>query len=329
MNIQLDPQVVESYLQSKTTIHPGWKSQDANERRICCPFCESRVGSVDTKYHLGINILLGLFKCYRCEEKGFVTKLVSLWDRLSPGEALRVLRDHKANEISIDKLVLNHRELRPVDTFPSKIEPPEYSEWIISDHPYLNQRRIDTHMIHDYGLGVCTNGRCKNRIIIPDFNEKGELIYWTARAMGDEDPKYLHAPNSRSGSTLFNFWRAKNYEMIILTEGVFDAMRVGFDAVCTYGKSLKAGQRIMLLETKAKEIVIMYDADVSQSHIEEVAEEIAPFFNVSSVTLPYGDPDSFTKEECREMINNRKPIKKFLRNIDFLVLRFPESVIYV
>jgi DNA primase len=328
--MNINSSAVESYLRDRTEVRSGWKSNDSSEKRICCPFCVEKRGTEDTKFHLGINITNGKFHCYRCESGGFITKLIRFWDKVSFSDAVKVIEDVQEKEISIDRLDLGITKPKKVEVEKlSRVKPPEYFESLKDvGHPYLENRRIGIDMVNSYALGVCKIGAYKNRIVIPDFDNAGELIYWTARAMGDENPKYLHLPNSYSGKTIFNFWRAKKHDMIVLTEGPFDAMRVGFNGVATYGHSIKDGQRKLILNSSVKEVVLMYDSDVPIDDIESMAAELTSFKKVSVVYIQNGDPADHTREELLSMINKRKTIDEiFFEIFSKIRLHFRKSCI--
>jgi DNA primase len=318
--MNINSTAVENYLRDKTEVRSGWRANDQNEKRICCPFCIEKHGTEDTKYHLGVNISNGMFHCYRCESGGFITKLIRFWDNISFSEAVKLVEEAKEREISIDRLELGiMKPKKEVEEKLSSIKPPEYYESLVGNgHPYLEspKRRVDLKMVNDYSLGICRMGAYKDRIIIPDFNDDGGLIYWQARAIDDTvKPKYLNASNSRSGLTLFNFWRAKKHDMIVLTEGPFDAMRVGFNGVATYGHSIKNGQRKLILNSPVKEVVLMYDADVPIDDIESMAAELTSFKKVSIVYIQNGDPADHTQEELLSMIDKRKTMDEIFFEI--------------
>jgi DNA primase len=318
--MNIDSTAVENYLRSRTEVHKGWRPNDSDEKRICCPFCTEKKDE-DTGYHLGVNVRTGQFNCFRCDTAGFITRLIRYWDNVSLSEAVRIIESKARTDISIDRIELNGvKKEENDDTIElSEIKPPEYYESLVGKgHPYLesSKRRVDLKMVSDYSLGICRMGAYKDRIIIPDFNDDGGLIYWQARAIDDTvKPKYLNASNSRSGKTLFNFWRAKKYKTIILTEGAFDAMRVGFDGVCTYGHSIKEGQKKLLMDNNINEVVLMYDADVSINDLEVMAGELTSIFKVSIAHLQSGDPADHTTDELRGILEKRKTADEFFSEI--------------
>jgi len=55
-----------------------------------------------------------------------------------------------------------------------------------------------------YSIGYCESGKYKNRIILPSYNENGELNYFTARDFYDySNKKYLN-PTFDKGNNIIN-----------------------------------------------------------------------------------------------------------------------------
>src|ERR1019366_3081795 len=75
--------------------------------------------------------------------------------------------------------------------------------------------------------------RFRRRIIFPIANEAGKIIAFGARAMGDEQPKYLNSPETpiySKSNVLYHLDRAKEglrqSDFAILVEGYMDAIAV-------------------------------------------------------------------------------------------------------
>jgi hypothetical protein len=116
--------------------------------------------------------------------------------------------------------------------------------------------------------------------------EDGEVVYFVARGIeADSDPKYWNPPKGStkksSESCVFNLDRAANYETIIICEGVFDAISVGFDAVALFGKQVHQGQLERFSAKKIRRGIVLVDPDVSvedkremNTALEEVIEHL-------------------------------------------------------
>jgi len=255
---------------------------------VNCPKC------ADTKRHLYLNIKKKVFHCFKCGYSG----------------TLKGFFDENYNDVNIRLLV----DTEPLKEQPSlkdqhalkKIGFPEYFKFLDKNRSqianefrrYLYSRGITDEMISRYRVGFCYAGAYARRVIIPCFMN-GELVYWIARAIFETDKKILN-PSVPKKSVVFNYDLARMYDEIVICEGVFDAMSVGYNAVALLGKSISEEQCYMLAKMNAenrKKFVICLDSDAWKDEIE-VAKKLYVFgLDVYLARLEKGDPNSISREE--------------------------------
>jgi len=136
---------------------------------------------------------------------------------------------------------------------------------------YFAKRRITPQTARAYGMGYCKTGKYANRLVVP-VSYAGKNYGFVARAMwpvtDKRERKYLNADGMLSSLVLFNLAQAARYAHLIIVEGVFDAVAVGPNAICTLGVSVSDRQLELLSLTGARTITVMYDSDaVAQAEI--------------------------------------------------------------
>lgn len=115
--------------------------------------------------------------------------------------------------------------------------------------------------------------RFRNRIIFPIHNQRGEVIAFGGRILGDGSPKYLNSPETPlfdKGKNLYALHLAKEAirreRQAVVFEGYMDviaAHQAGIpQAVATLGTSLTELQG-RLLHSFAEEVVLIFDADTA------------------------------------------------------------------
>jgi len=274
-----------------------------------CPFCGK-------EYHLGFCPESHWFGCYKCNEKGDSVHLIKKILGTTFLETLEYLKEGMEEggaNISVIENALGI--IKPYSNLKDKVKPIAFPEGYIPLRdkriPYLDQRGITQDQVQYYKMGVCLHGRYQNRLIVCDVNENQEPIYWIARDMTGKVPKSqkVYNPpslneNIGSGDILFNFFLAKNYEVGIITEGVFDSLWIGNNGLATYGAGLKKHHMYWLLLGNFKEFILLYDPDVSDEKLEKNAVLLATFFNTRICKLTKGDPDEHSKEELTQLISN-------------------------
>lgn len=135
-----------------------------------------------------------------------------------------------------------------------------------------------------------------DRILIPIFDEQGNAVTFSGRAIFGEDPKYLHGHNTsifRKSNQLYNYHRAKNYaygDKIYVVEGFMDVAggnKIGIEnIVATMGTSFSKEQLDMVKRLNC-EIVLVRDNDKAgkEAMLKEIPELLKDGFKVSAVDL--------------------------------------------
>jgi len=179
---------------------------------------------------------------------------------------------------------------------------------------YLMNRNFDSTVINHFRLRYQPVGPYGRRIIIPVY-VNGVLVTFQARTLDSNTrPKYLFPREGAScfQSVLYNWDQAKNYEVLIMVEGVTDAWRLwlrGFqNVVCTFGKSLKKEQRRLILDNPKTKTVIMFWDGEAMEKVYNTVGDLVDSIDVRVAELPYGmEPD--TCPDPGWFIKNAKKIK--------------------
>lgn len=218
-----------------------------------CPCCaERKFVRADNKYNLECNIEKGMYQCWVCgETDGMMGKISSLIKKYASRETLdeynnilKFVRDNELysgfgerdeNSDFIDtcqeiKLPYGYRRLRPDD------------ENAKEAYEYIKKRGLNDFFINKFRIGYVgennDNPTMRNRIIIPSYNQFGELNYWVGRDYrGDSLLRYKN-PKVEKKMFIFNEQMVNWYDNVTLVEGVFDHMVVP-NSIPLLGKSLK------------------------------------------------------------------------------------------
>lgn len=231
-----------------------------------CPFCGRQ-----NKFY--INPTLGIYVCQRCRESGRINVLLE-------------------SNIKFDFVPPPPKPLPDSCEFPGEIK--QLSE-LPSEHPaliYLQQRKFDpVELQSKFGVCFCSRGRTFARmfntshtIILPIWMY-GRPMGWQARLLYNPDklspeecamlgmardddgdyirpPKYWTSPGLEKGRILYNYDVARQNEVVVITEGPFDAIAVGSCGVATLGKSVSSNQ-LDLVQTGWKCAVVLLDPDAA------------------------------------------------------------------
>ena len=123
---------------------------------------------------------------------------------------------------------------------------------------FYESRKIPSECI----LYICYEGRYRNRIIIPIFNENREIIYFQARRIPKTGlkPKYDN-PVAPKELIILNRHRFDRSKSIIVFEGLIDAFMVKNQGTSCLGKEVSEELIVELKKLTDENVIIALDND--------------------------------------------------------------------
>ncbi len=294
---------------------------------VVCPWC----GPSDP-HRLGINYRLGIYHCWHgashCGKSPH--RLVQALLGCTSQEASRIVEaDNAGFEILDDESFVGEafRKLGEVMTEPRHhstkgLMPLEEFMPVRNAglcrtlvYPYLERRgygRRDVAWLADrYGLMFASTGMFAYRIIVPVVVDH-RMVNWTGRSVAaSEALRYkslstdlekaraqgLPVASKVIKDCLFDYDNvARGGETLVISEGPFDAMRLGFlgersgiRATCLFGKMPTAAQvdLLMRLAPRYDEVVCLLDADASMESFLSMPDDL----RCRQLELPRGVKD--------------------------------------
>ena len=274
----------------------------------------------DYKRHMSINLVTGLWRCFKSGETGNFTQLYSKIEKCSYREAYEALiyeeflsrgvfREPKKFEIvDPDKIVSNLDDAKDFE--------------VVEDHPHVTGR-----MLNGFKFYVAKEGSYKGRLIIPFINSKGKMFYFQARTLSDAQPKYLNCKNLKSSQVLYPFDYG-SHEPLYVTEGVFDCMSLqacGLNATTTLSCFTSKEQMLQLSQYQGP-LVCAFDNDIAGLHGTRKFMEKAHWINRDDLFMV--SPSGVCKD-WNQMLVQRGPDAllrdvKELNKLDHLNLEMAE-----
>ena len=294
------------------------------------------------------------YKCYGCQKGGNVFTFMMEHENVSFPEAVRMLAERVGYELPKQQESAYGAELRTKKERMLALykEAAEYYYRMLRTETgkfgmeYLTGRRLTAETMRQFGLGYSDgklyeavkeryddpflresglftfreNGgagdKFFNRVMFPIFDNRGKVIAFGGRVMGDAKPKYLNSPETlvfNKSRNLYHLNEARKSRRgyLILCEGYMDVIsltQAGFDnAVATLGTAL-TDQQAQLLSRYTKDIVLTYDSDgAGQTAINRaipILYQAGIRARVVDMT-PYKDPDEFIKDLGAEEYEKR------------------------
>jgi len=171
----------------KSKLHYPSKGQISYD----CPVCSydlKGMDKLDGKGNLEINYAQHVFKCWVCGEthntKGHLGYLIDRYGKRKDKELYKLIRPDEFKRV--DK---EYDELKLPKDFKLATDVNQYHILFREMRNYLKRRGVTDEMIEKHQIGYSLEGDYAYRIIIPSFDEEGELNYYTGRSWN---------PNSKS-----------------------------------------------------------------------------------------------------------------------------------
>ena len=289
------------YLLDRVIGSKGQKLKKPNEYMYWSPFV------VHHKPKLQVNIITGKWHCWVSNAGGH--NLFQLFKKLNAtNDQFTELRG-MVDETSYG---YENKEVKKE----GKVELPKEFLSLVYKHPspvyknammYLQRRGITYEDILKYNIGYCDQGLYTNRIIIPSYDEDGQLNFFVGRDIFESKMKYRNSPTPKDvvGFELFINWD----EPIVLCEGPFDAIAVKRNAIPLFGKTILSNLKRKIIEKKVKQVYISLDRDAFQDSLKMVEEFMKNDIDVYFVNLPEKDPSDLGFEKVIPLLKETEKMK--------------------
>jgi len=306
--------MIDSYSQQFLERYLGKGGYESNGNiPFFCPFCSHRKKKLQIKLDPH-SPSFGAWHCWVCNKGGKSIETLLHAMKIdntiikSIGEYVNTFIHKNKDKIKIDKSESTFLSLPKEfkSLYLKETKNPEYRNAI---YYILKKRKISPIEILRYNIGYCETGRFANRIIIPSYDNIGNLNYFTARSYYEDDPiPYLNVNLSKDiiGFDLFINWKLP----ISLFEGPFDAIAYRRNAIPLFGKQISEKLKMKIITEKVKNIYIGLDPDAIKDSIKIIEEFYRQGLNVYFLQMT-GENDAAKEgyKKLMEITNNSIKIK--------------------
>ena len=276
----------------------GEYRRSGDELLFFCPFCQHH------KRKLSVNLKTNNYKCWVCDERGknvrrlLKTRLTHSqlyeWDKLNNVVDLTQLDDN----IFQEQITTLEEVIQLPEEFVSLANKnlPLSSKFAMR---YLLDRGYTKEDIIMWKVGYCSNGEYEGRVIVPSFNDNGDINYFVARSYADKFPKYMNPKVSKD--IVFNELYLDWNKDIILVEGVFDAMKAK-NAIPLLGSTLNQKSNLFKkIVYYEPDVYIALDPDAEKKASQLIENLIQYDLNLYKIDVSgFGDVGEMTKEQFEE-----------------------------
>jgi len=298
---------IYSFLQN--ILGSSYQKLRGGETLWSCPFCHHH------KKKLAIKLPEGQWHCWVCEEKG--SNLHTLLKKLNApkhqhkelaeilGEPIKI---EEEDDDEVDERIFLPKEFEPLWTLPFShaIQDKDYER--ANAFRYLNNRGVTAIDIAKYQLGFCRDGKYANRIVVPSYDENGQLNFFSSRAYYDANPLPYLNPSGLKNKIIFNELLISWSLPIVICEGPFDAIAIRRNAIPLLGKTISDKLRGKIYTENVKHIYLALDSDAIKNSIKLAKTFLEEGINVYVLDLEEKDPAELGFEKMQDKIREAKPL---------------------
>ena len=257
-------------------------NQSSGEVGFHCPFCKHY------KKKFNINLNTEKWQCWVCGVGGY--NILSLLKKIKP--AIKYFKDYYSITGTSHKKHIGSKkydELSLPESFEflseSNARDPEVKNVLV----YLKKRGITSKDILKYRIGYCESGKYGGMIIVPSYDENGNLNFFTGRSYYKDS--YITHLNPKASKDIIGFDLLINWsEPITIVEGAFDAIAVKRNSIPLFGKLILGKLKLKIMEKGVKEINIALDSDARNNAIKMAEYFMNNGINVNLVEIIDKDP---------------------------------------
>ena len=282
---------------------------NGTEHLFHCPKCKHH------KRKLSINVDKGVFKCWICDYSG--TKVSQLVRRYAPS----YYADYRQMEGEIDIAKYDSIFAEHVPEPPQIIDLPENFQTLTGKKTrlkqralkYLSSRGFTDRDILTWKIGFCDYAEYRDRVIIPSFDNEGNVNFFVGRSYSGDWMKYKNPQVSKD--IIFNDLNIDWEDDVILVEGAFDAMKCK-NAIPLLGSTLREKSKLFqkICERKPN-VYLALDEDAKGKEFL-IAKKLKEYgISVKTIEVaPYSD----IGEMPQEVVKQRKQNADFVSEMDYL-----------
>ncbi|MEX1668120.1 DNA primase [Zhongshania guokunii] len=242
------------------------------------------------------------------------------------------LREHPQAQRAVDYLKQRGLSGRIARDFDIGFAPPGWDNLLktLGDSEEHRQQLIDGGMLIEKDDGKLYD-RFRDRIMFPIRDNRGRVIAFGGRVLGDDKPKYLNSPETdifHKGKELYGLYQARqnnrHLEQLLVVEGYMDVVALAQHGIMTGIATLGTASNTEHLRTAfryASELIFCFDGDAAgRKAAERALENALPTMEdgrrIRFLFLPEGDdPDSVVNRDgaagFQKLLAQAQPLERY------------------
>ena len=227
-----------------------------------CPVCDDG----RNKHNLEVNYVENVYKCWSCgDSEGTHGALGKIFDKYGNKKQKKlytvlkpetvVKREKKKKTLKLPESFTLFKDSSPV--YPVRKQALNY----------LHNRGISDYIIEKYQIGFCDRGDHAGRIVIPSYDNKGELNYYISRSWNPMSRAKYKNPEAEKDKIIFWENLIDWTKDLYLVEGAFDGIFLN-NAIPMLGKHMSELLFNTIYKKAKANVIICLDGDAWENALK-------------------------------------------------------------
>ena len=227
-----------------------------------CPVCDDG----RNKHNLEVNYVENVYKCWSCGDSegthGALGKIFDKYGNKKQKKLYTVLKPETVVKREKKKKTLKRPESFTLFKDSSPVYPVRKQAL-----NYLHNRGISDYIIEKYQIGFCDRGDHAGRIVIPSYDNKGELNYYISRSWNPMSRAKYKNPEAEKDKIIFWENLIDWTKDIYLVEGAFDGIFLN-NAIPMLGKHMSELLFNTIYKKAKANVIICLDGDAWENALK-------------------------------------------------------------
>jgi DNA primase len=280
----------------------GMLANSGQNITVKCPNCKKVSKTVPKKRKLSICLSTGIYHCWVCESKGKNIASFAYRNDVKKSliadikEAFGIIQDQKADNKEVLRLPDDFKLIALDMTSRSRVA-----------KDYLQGRGLTSDDFLSFKIGISSEYEFVNRVIFPSFSNTMELNFYVSRTYDKNERRKYKNCIAKKKEIIFDDYKINWNDRIVLVEGVFDAIKAGYNAIPVLGSWIDESYAVFQKIVKNRsDVILAFDSDAKLKTLK-IAQNLNSYdINVKLIQNNNNDLGSMSKEEAQYHLVNAK-----------------------
>lgn len=269
---------------------------------VKCPNCRVVSKTVSKKRKLSICLESGIYHCWVCESKGKNISSFAYKNNVSKNLVIQIKEAYGVQDTKDEKI---EETLRLPEDFSLLALDNSIQSRPAKD--YLYGRGLTPDDFLKFKIGISNEYEFVNRLIFPSFSENMKLNFYLSRTYDEKIIRKYKNCTAKKKDIIFNDHLIDWKKVVVLVEGVFDAVKSGDNSIPILGSWIDESYAVFQkIVTNKTSVILAFDPDAKEKTLK-IAKNLDSYGIDVRITQNFDkDFGDMTRKDAKYHLDNAK-----------------------